>query len=203
MALDQKFLEAFKNFDLVIERADELNKIIVNWSDWQKFNPQKTLLVLPGNGASIVRSYLPKAWLDNWQWVSIHAKRYWVPGHDPQVIVNRINDNKMLLGFDDIVIIDDVISSGQTCRNLRIKNLPWIPKAKWHTVTWLMQKSANTKGFISVFYAKDFGTKTRKAPINSLSTLLSDEQIALSYSARNFPDQQIEFINLLSAIKKG
>lgn len=199
--IDKKFLDEFKRFELIIEDAKDLTNNLIKWSAWAEFNPDSTLIIFPGNGADIVQRYLPKSILDNWNCARVHAKRYWVPGENPRVVTNRIYPEKMLLGIKNVLIIDDVISSGKTCKNLRTINMPWMPGADWHAATWLMQKSASTKGFLSVFAVKTFGNQKAKAPINSLSTLLEDREIAISYCERNFPNDKDKFIKLLDSIK--
>lgn len=203
VALDKKFLEPLQSFGMIVESAQNLTDSLMSWPDWENFDPSSTLIVLPGNGASILQGYLPSSWLDKWRWLKVYAKRYWIPGEDPRIVVNRIYSQKMLLGIKDVVILDDVISSGKTCKSLRVLNEPWIPGAHWHAVTWLMQESSSTKGFSSTFAVKKFGTKKAKAPINSLSTLLQKREIAVSYSRRNFPEDQSSFLELLDSINQG
>lgn len=149
------------------------------------FTDPSTLVVFPGNGASIVRRYVPKGWLHAWNWIGVDAKRIWIPGEDPQTVVGRIAD-RMMLGIKTIIIMDDVISSGATIRRIKELNEPWIPGAVWDAWAWVRQKSANTKGFSRVNSTEWVGTFQRKTPINSLTTLLENPEIARSYAERNF-----------------
>lgn len=197
VAAEEKYLAQFSNFGLTVDRAQDLTQSIINWPSWSNFDPATTCIVMPGNGANIVYDYLPKDWLAKWQYKRVYAKRYWLPGQDPRIVANRIWPDRLTLNLENIIILDDVISSGGTCRTLRSVNLPWIPKARWHAVAWLMQKSACLRGLDSCFAAKAYGTKERKAPINSLSTLLSDKEIASSYAQRNFRERSDEFLALL------
>lgn len=179
--------------------AEEMTREIIQSGFWNSFNPEKTLLVFPGNGAIIVRGFVSKDWLESWQWVSVHAKRYWQPGEDPWVEAERIFPDKMILGLKDIVVIDDVVSSGKTTQLLRSKNIPWLPGARWHLVTWVAQQSAKTSGFVKVFAVVKTGENNKKTPINSLSTLISDKAIAKSYISRIWsqPNAREEFQRVL------
>lgn len=182
---------SMEKLGLVVVDGLKMTEMIFNQkSFWSRFDPARTILVFPGNGASIVRGYVPKNWLTQWQWATVHAKRYWRPGEDPWVEANRIFANKMVLGFKDAVVFDDVVSSGKTARLLREKNTPWLPGASWHLVTWVAQRSAALKGFQSHFAAITVGSEDgKKVPINSLSTLVDDQKIAESYIIRNFTDK--------------
>jgi len=171
---------------------------LLDWAGWQGLDPARTLLVFPGNGSGLVREYLPESWLNGWRWVTVPAKRVWVPGENPQVIVSRIFPKQMVLGINDVVLVDDVVSSGQTARALKKMNEPWLPGAKWHVVAWMTQRAATLKGFSSSYFPLEVGTVKTKVPINSLSTLVADEQIARNYAQRNYPKPE-EF---LSAIEK-
>ena len=170
------------------------------WDGWDKFHPSTSLLVFPGNGASIARGFFSEQWLSKWRLSSVHAKRIWAPGEPPCAIVSRIYPNGFLLNIRDIVIVDDVVSSGVTARKLRQVNAPWIPAAQWHVVCWMSQRAANVRGFVSMYSAVEVGDSNRKAPINSLSTLLKEVEIAESYARRNFLNPEA-FLKLLQELR--
>lgn len=178
----------------------EVSSQLVEEKFWEKFPVATTLLVFPGNGAGIVREYLPRNWLARWQWMTVTAKRVWIPGEAPRAIVGRIA-NSMLLGFSHVIVMDDVVSSGVTIRNIRQTNSPWIPNTRWVSVSWIAQRSAGTRGFAQVHAGLFVGDERRKAPINSLSTLLCDEAILRSYARRNF-EGDATFISFMQEIKK-
>lgn len=186
-----------KALGLQVLRANELMTSLRNWEGWEDYDRSKTLLVFPGNGASIIKGYLGQncpEWLGQWQWkTSVPAKRFWTPGSYPEAVVGRINPG-VLVGFKDVVIIDDVISSGETCRQIKALNQPFIPNVHWHAATWVLQRSAKLKGFSRVFSAVQVGSEKSKVPVNSLSTLLERPDIAQSYAARNFanPDDLLK-----------
>jgi len=194
-----------KEFELTIFDSQIMTESLLNWQEWKEYDPYSTIIILPGNGASIVKKYINKtrvSWLNQWPWVfSPQAKRIWIPGENPQVFVSRINSSQMLIGFKNVVVLDDVISSGATIRNLRQINEPWIPGTNWQAITWIKQESASTKGFSKTFAIKTVGTRERKVPINSLSTLIDCREIAKSYAQRNFGNKAELFLKILEGLR--
>lgn len=178
----------------------QMTQEIEKWNEWKNFNPATTLIVFPGNGANIVRGFINAEWLRPWQAASTTAKRIWIPGEPPRAIAGRIFPDKFVLGVKDVVIIDDAISSGETAKKLRAVNMPWIPAARWHVVAWVTQRAANLRGFNSHYAAVEVGEPKRKDPINSLSTLIENVEIAESYARRNFPNPEA-FLALLNELR--
>lgn len=192
-------------FKLTILDAQTMTNDLLAWQGWEHLDSWSTIIVLPGNGASIVKKYINKtkpSWLNQWSWkFSPQAKRVWIPGKNPQTFVSRITPAQMLLGVRNVVVVDDVVSSGATIRHLRQINEPWIPGADWQAVAWVKQESAATKGFSKVFANKTVGTKERKMPINSLSTLVDCREIAESYARRNFVNKAEAFLEILKDLR--
>lgn len=193
-----------KKFELTILDAERMTSELLTWDGWGHYDPRTTLIVLPGNGASIVKKFIQKEkpfWLWQWPWKAFpHAKRIWIPGENPQAMVGRINRG-VLVGIKTVVVIDDVISSGETIRKLQKGNEDFIPMAKWQAVTWVAQKAAATKGFANIFATKTVGSRERKVPINSLSTLIECQEIAESYARRNFGVKAETFLKLLESLR--
>ena len=188
--LKERFPRDLHSGEVVLLSPSRLNfEFMCSYLAWygEVFTDPSTLVVFPGNGASIVRRYLPKGWLQTWNWTGVAAKRIWIPGEDPQTFVGRIVD-RMMLGVKTVIIMDDVISSGATNKRIKQINEPWIPGATWEAYAWVRQKTADTRGFSRVNSSEWVGTFQQKAPINSLSTLLENPEIARSYAERNFPD---------------
>jgi hypoxanthine phosphoribosyltransferase len=182
--------------------AEEMTRQILECPHWDILDPEKTMLVFPGNGSGIVRSYLPRSWLDQWQWTSVLAKRIWAPGDTPRVEVGRVFSQRFLLGFKDLVVIDDVVSSGQTVRAIRKVNRPWIPGVRWRSVTWVQQRAANMRGFDSRFAVIEVGEEKSKVPVNSLSTLIDDPRIAQNYAQRNYTEPE-KFLAILARLSQA
>lgn len=200
--LDKALMKLFGNFGFVVCDAEEITRNILEWKGWNDLDRSKTVLVFPGNGANLLKKYLSEDWLSNWQTAGVFAKRFWEPGQDPYVIVERIFPDYMALGIDKIVLLDDVVSSGMTFRKVREKNIPWIPNAQWLGATWIAQEAAKTTGFETVFSAKIFGSKNAKVPIISLSTLISEKEIAVSFAKRNFSEELgLEFLAFLDKLR--
>lgn len=193
------YLNRLWNFGSVL-CGQQMTREIERWSGWKNFNSATTLLVFPGNGANIVRGFMSAEWLLGWRTTSATAKRIWIPGESPQAIAGRIFPNKFVLGLKDIVVIDDVVSSGETARKLRQVNAPWIPATQWHIVCWVAQKAASLRGFSSHHATIEVGDSNHKAPINSISTLLKEVDIAENYARRNFPQPET-FLALLDELR--
>lgn len=195
-------IDKFREFSLTVVDADEMAGELVGRRLWDEFNPCSTLLMFPGNGAAIVREYIPEDWIKCWHVRRVHAKRYWEPGRDPWVEAERIDHQAMLLGVSDVVLIDDVVSSGSTACRLRETNSPWIPNARWHAVVWVAQRARALRGFSSCHAVHEVGTRTTKAPVNSLSTLLNFPEIAENYARRNFGNRAGEFLSIIAGLRK-
>ncbi len=133
--LDKGLMKSFENFGFVVCDVEEMTQSILEWEGWKDFDRSRTVLVFPGNGANLLKRYLSEDWLAGWKTESVFAKRFWEPGRDPYVIVERIFPNQMALGIERIVLLDDVVSSGMTFRKMRKKNSPWIPNVSWSGVT--------------------------------------------------------------------
>lgn len=202
-------LAELANFGLTALDASDMTRALIDWGGWSTFCKETSLLVFPGNGAGIVRHYMRHYMetncLKGWSWCTVNAKRIWFPGESPRTFVSRIYQNGFLLGVRDIIIIDDVVSSGATLRQLRNVNSPWIPGTRWHSASWLIQRitaQQGVRGYTSHFSAHTVGDNTKFAPINSLSTLLTNQTIAHSYASRNFSDPA-SFLTFLERLTTG
>ena len=193
----------FAQLGLILLGAEEMTQKFVA-RQWNVFLPWNTLLVFPGNGATIVKQYLEKVdpvWLRRWPYQGLpYARRYWSPGECPFAVVSRIVPG-VFVGIKDVVVIDDVVSSGETIRKLYRKNHEFIPQAKWWAACWVKQAAAVTKNYVDVFATKTVGTGKRKVPINSLSTLIENEEIAKSYAFRNLEEQAEAFLEIFKYLR--
>ncbi|MFA5127035.1 MAG: hypothetical protein WC465_03495 [Patescibacteria group bacterium] len=202
--VSRKWQNSFSSFDLELVWAEDLTKNLLGWEAWRRFSPQDTLLVLPGNGASIVKSYLPDGWLDRWHNISIYAKRYW-SDKGPIVECRKIvYSERFYIGIANIVVLDDVVSSGLTIRGVRLADYPMVAtlaNVRWHSASWLAQNSARFRGFNSFFAVRWCGSPERKDPINSLSTLLADERVSKNYAKRNFSIRGQEFLEIIDQLR--
>jgi hypothetical protein len=191
--------EGFEALGFSLLFPEKMSLALINWESWRKFNRNTTIMVLAGNGAARVGSFFQTDWLGQWQYVAISAKRIWLPGQDPKAVSGRIHSS-MLLGVKNVVILDDVISSGVTIQKIREVNVPWIPGASWHAAVWVAQRAANVRGFSSTFAVTEVGDRNTKTPLNSISTLVAEPEIASSYAKRNFPDPT-KFLELLAGLR--
>lgn len=170
----------------------------------QDDNQQNTLLVFPGNGACFVKNSLPKEILGRFSQTNVFAKRGWYDNKDPLVIVGEINpDHLLMLNIKKVVVIDDVISSGNTMRKLYNRNYWKFPRADWFATSWIMQYprvkvSSGIKGFEETITTSLVeGNQGQRVPINSLSTLLQCPAIAKEYATKCFRNPVV-FLKILS-----
>jgi len=168
----------------------------------ERFIGQKDILfVFPGNGSNYPKSRSKIC--QQIGGVGVYAKRVWLPGSDPFAIAGTINPELFMdLRTKTIVVVDDVISSGQTMYKLYRNNEWRFPSAKWIGVSWFsqilcMRSSSGIKGYERVFASFQIrGDGIKKVPINSLSTLIEQPSIATNYATRHF----VDFKNFLDLI---
>lgn len=181
----------------------EMSQALPMWSGWKEFSPNNTLLVFVGNGGSKVRDEMPAGWLGQWPWkVNAFAKRFWQPGESPFCIAHSFATG-VYIGITDVVVIDDVVSSGVTAKRVRDINLPWIPNSRWNLVTLVAQRAAITRHYVSRYSVAEVGSEQRKVPLNSISTLIADPSMARQYAERNCGERAEDFLRFLSGVRNN
>lgn len=194
--------EQLRHLGLHTADPEEMTLKLLEWEGWKDIDPEKSLLVFPGNGASIVRGYILDGVLMSWRHHTVEAKRYWTPGSHPTVEVESL-PARVLQAASDIVVIDDVVSSGTTARKLYKQSCQANQRANWHMLTWVVQRQlTRLKGYQTLYSSVQWGTPTTREPINSLSTLLRCTDIALSFSERNLGEHSSSFLQLLADIRE-
>jgi len=197
--------EIFRDFGLKVVFGNNLTNSLLNWDIWKQIDPWRTLLIFPGNGSNLVKNEINElrpGWLEPWPYKSyISAKRFWAPGKNPVAHVGNIGDG-VYIGLKQVIIIDDVVSSGETCSKVYQRNNMYTPGAKWLSMCWVSQKSARLKNFSSLMALEFVGEENKRAPINSLSTLVINQEICRTYSERNFPNRAVEFQKLIKVINE-
>ena len=162
----------------------------------------EALLVFPGNGANYPRK-LSRICQES-KGVSVCANRFWQPGADPIVMVGVIlPDIFLITNVKTVVVVDDVISSGLTMQKLHQNNSWRFTQAKWVGVSWVaqipqMRAKSGVKGYERVATACVVGkTNGARVPVNSISTLRQNQEMAESYARRHFrrPDVFLRLIN--------
>lgn len=181
---------------------EELSRILSELISSLALIPEKTLFVFPGNSGQIIRKCitLPPGSHET----NVFAK--WIYGADlPAATTGQIPTKTYVDGETECVfIIDDVVSSGQTIKRIRERNLWKFPKARWCAVCWI-DRGVIPKGFdlfhssVTIKHCED---SERKVPINSLGTLLEEPEWLRDYSHKNFSNPE-EFISILRDIKKS
>ncbi len=185
--------------ELIIIDAQETAALLEDFLE--KFVYQNMLFVFPGNGSNYPKSFSDICKRSNS--AGVVAKRFWTPGSTPFVMAGAIlPEIFMHLSTQTILVVDDVISSGQTMHKLWQNNEPRFPGAKWIGVAWLSQRLktrplSGITGYDSVFASIMVeGISKRLVPINSLSTLREQPSIAESYARRHFI-KHAEFLRLI------
>ena len=186
-----------------LEMSLSLEKLI-------KENIQKdTLLVFPGNGSNFVRKNLSNNFLKENRWINVFAKRNWFPGQDPVVRVGELIPEVYLdCSIRRIIVIDDVISSGLTMRKLYLENYWRFPNAVWIAATWIMQfprmkASSGISGYVKTISIVIIeGSQKERVPVNSLSTLIDEPEIAENYAQRHLNGSK-DFLGIIKKIKEG
>jgi hypothetical protein len=195
--------EKFRDFGLKVVFGESSTRSLLDWDIWKQIDPWRTLLIFPGNGSNLVKkeiNNLNPSWLASWPYKSfISAKRFWEPGQNPVANVGNIGDG-VYIGLKQVVVIDDVVSSGETCLKIYQRNNIYTPGAKWLSMCWVAQKSARLRNFSSLMAIEFAGEENKRAPINSLSTLITNQEVCRSYSERNFLDRAGEFQTLIKSI---
>lgn len=160
------------------------------------------LFVFPGNGANYPK-FVSKICKEA-RGVGVFAKRIWAPGSDPVAVAGTIMPELFLnMRVQTIIVVDDVISSGQTMYKLHRNNAWRFTRAKWIAATWVaqipqMKALSGVNGYDrSVVACVVEGPNKRRVPINSLSTLREQPAIAQNYASRHFADYR-RFIDLIA-----
>ena len=192
--IDGKQLILLDTKQLAVDLERSLQEIVQKEDD--------ILFVFPGNGSNYPKALSPIC--QQSCGVGVYAKRFWNPGSDPIARAGTIMPEIFMnLRVGTIVVVDDVISSGQTMYKL-YKNNEWrFPKAKWIGACWLsqipqMKAKSGVNGYERIVTACVVeGPNKRRVPINSLSTLRSEPAVAQDYAKRHFSNRE-SFLRLIS-----
>ncbi len=184
--------------DLKVVSASELSGNLAQLMSGELSGNCSKLCVFPGNGGCIFRHYWPPVSLAT----QVPAKRIWSPGSDPVALVGQIDDPRFLIMDEMVVVLDDVISSGATLKLIYERNLYRTPSSRWIAGCWLSQMPR--KGYPLADYSAIYtallveSPDGRRVPINSLSTLVENEEILTSYAERSgYGHELIQLIRTL------
>jgi len=189
--------------ELVFLETEQLARDLERFLEKLIEKEKDILFVFPGNGSNYPKSV--SRICQEAVGIGVFAKRIWNPGSDPFAVAGSIMPGVFLnLGVQTIVVVDDVISSGQTMYKLHKNNAWRFPRAKWIAATWVaqvpqMKARSGVNGYDrSVVACIVEGPNRRRVPINSLSTLLEHTAIAEDYAKRHFLDANA-FLRLISS----
>lgn len=188
LAIDKeriRVLEALENLTLV--SPEMLSETLRQMLEPELNESDPKLLVFPGNGGCKVRQLCSS--FESFCQTTVPAKRVWNPGSDPAALVGGLDDRRLLIFEKKVVVVDDVISSGATLRLVHERNSWRTPRASWIAASWLSQLPR--KGYPLDRYARFYTALLvenplgQRVPINSLSTLVEDKEIAADYARRS------------------
>lgn len=171
--------------------------------------PDSSLCVFPGRSASKIREraewhdYYKGPVFDTNTFVSVHADRRFDSFGNPVALAGEILPHRVVCPeVRTIVVIDDVISSGATCRKLYERNQHKFPKAEWHACSCVsrLEKIRGYKEIITALFLP-LDERGLKVPINSLSTLLGEREIVTQYARKHCgkPELFLESLDILKS----
>jgi hypothetical protein len=154
------------------------------------------IVIYPGNGANQLSGKLSA--LKGVASLSVHAKRYWQPGESPVCVVEEFAFPD---GVTHCLVVDDVISSGGTMQTVR----KYVPnEVECWAVAEVSQRLSKVRhktlcGFTRVIVGAELcNDAVSYVPINSVSTLRVDSELARVYAERNVsPENREAFLSLL------
>ncbi len=145
------------------------------------------MVVYPGSSSMQLEGKLPA--LRGIRSQNVLAKRHWQPGQSPVYEVPPFN---LPVNVTHLLVVDDVISSGGTMYLVQA-NVPGDVEC-W-AVAQVSQRIGKTQrkalyGFgVAIIGAELCGEAVSYVPINSVSTLSSDTELAKVYAARNVSEE--------------
>ncbi len=166
------------------------------------------LCVFPGRSAAKIRENAE--WSDCYEssvfdcesFLSLHVERWFLVCDKVVVTAGELfPERPVCLNIRNIIVIDDVISTGATIREVCNRNRYKFPRAEWYAAA-CVSRVEKIAGYKEVFTpllvpVDKYGLKV---PINSLSTLLEDEPIARHYGEKHCAKPEI-FLRVLEEIK--
>lgn len=169
----------------LLDEQDMVSKLEILLFENIACDPRSTLFLYPGNSAVHIRS---AGFANRFMSRNMHAKRWWTPGgEDPVVVVHSIEYEKFMdFSIQTIVVVDDVVSSGETLKKVQERTASRFPNALWYAAPLISRerKLASFKELICVSYIATVNSK--KVPINSIGALIEDRAMRENYFARNF-----------------
>ncbi|MES2087998.1 MAG: hypothetical protein V4467_03340 [Patescibacteria group bacterium] len=183
--------------------AESLDQLLCTFCDLNGVKKEEALLVFPG--ASAVDVCRGSVFKDSYTYKHVYAKRFWFPDQDPVVTVGEIYTRRFInSGIRAILVLDDVISSGQTLVKLRERNAWKFPNAVWHAGSWITRKNS-LKGYETLYSSllvAHSSDKGLKVPINSLSTLCEcgGEDVRRAYATKHFKRLSEDFLKFFEKV---
>lgn len=160
----------------------------------------ETLFVFVGEGGKRIKKFSTIHW--RYRTTGVFAKRLWEVGRDPIHLVGQIYNSHthqiIYLKVEVIIVLDDVISSGETLKKIFQRSAWKFPRARWYAAA-LVGRGWKVGGYKEIFVSlivTNGKVPSKKVPINTLKALVENREMARSYAFRNLenPDRFLEFL---------
>lgn len=159
-------------------------------------NTSQTLVLYPGNGALSVLNYLINFEEAFSEGIKVPVTRCFLGKGKYKILVDL--PQNLPRNFEEILVIDDVVASGQTVRELACalsRRYGMLPKMR--LACWLILSTAEFRPYYDEVFTSWIikGNYTSRPPINSLSCLLESQekydQVKVNYVSKYLKDPDI------------
>lgn len=190
LIIDDLNLSASESWDLHVcgvnvVKASSMSQILLTALRYYEYDPP-TIVVYVGRSAQIVRSFLGPTCLLGKE-VNVHAVSWDRSGSHPMVTTSPIDWSPFIDTYiGQVLVIDDVISTGTTLELLHARNAWKFPTAFWSAGAWVTRKKT-LKGYRRIDSAVHIThPKGKRTPVVSLSTLCTEPEIAKEFTEKHF-----------------
>ena len=161
------------------------------WGALMSCDPRETIVIVPGEGAQMLADIAAEHAFEQ---KSIYASRWWVPGSDPIARAGRVYESfRINPDITNVIVLDDVQSSGATLAAIHRANAWQFPRAEWSAGVLVSQSMGLKRRRRIAAHYRDFycpivvnsNRGKQNVPINSLSNLVKDVELAANYVRRN------------------
>lgn len=187
---------AFPTPQFIILWQEEIEKTLVENFKKANYDPTKTLLVFVGQSSYELRyrliQIMPR--INDFKQLYVTAERIYSRTETDHLriearVAQMLDNAPYDLSVSNIVVIDDVVSTGITARTLWERNYLSYPNAKWSLFS-LVSRLERLKGYEKL--EPCVLIDSRYSPINTLSKLVECVKIADEYIEKHSFDENIK-----------
>jgi len=161
--------------------------------------PMPSVTIYVGRSGKTVRDHMGKLVGNE---IFAHAQTWDRSSSHPLVTTSAIEWTPFVDTYiGEVLVVDDVISTGTTLEMLKERNAWRFPNALWYAAAWVTRK-LTLKGYERLDAALHVThPKGRRIPIISLSSLLGSRELAASWAQKHFfPDEGRKLLQALDAV---